>query len=110
MAVMDMHLPDAPDGKAVDFVQSMGIPVVVLTGSVSPDLRQQMLDKDVLDYVVKQQATDIDYVARLVGYFARNRAATVLIVDDSKSFRLYFQQLLDRYMYKTLVAKMVLKH
>ena len=38
VAVVDLSLPDAPDGEAVDMVLSFGIATIVLTGSLDSAL------------------------------------------------------------------------
>ena len=66
-AVLDLNLPDAPNGEVVDLVQANGIPVVVLTGSVDESLRKTMLKKNILEYVVKRHTTEIENVTYIVG-------------------------------------------
>ena len=104
IAVLDLNLPDAPDGEIVDFVQSFGVPVIVMTGSVDERIRQQMLEKNVLDYVVKRQATEIEHVTYIVGRIYENHEVKVLVVDDSPSFRMYLVELLKSYQYQTFQA------
>ncbi len=104
-AVCDLNLPDAPDGQVVDLVRSRDIPVVVLTGLVDDALREQMLKKQVVDYVIKRNTTEIEHVADVVGCLCGNRAVKVLVVDDSPSFRLYLEELLKQYRYQTFTAE-----
>lgn len=104
LAVLDLNLPDAPQGEIVDLVQSHGIPVIVMTGFIDKGMREEMLKKNVLDYVVKQQATEIEHVAYLVGRMYENRRIKVMVVDDSLTFRRYLAQLLESYQYQVLVA------
>ncbi|MEJ1419310.1 MAG: response regulator, partial [Candidatus Sedimenticola sp. (ex Thyasira tokunagai)] len=66
IAVLDLNLPDAPDGKVVDEVLAMGIPVIVLSGNLSDEIRDQMLEKRVVDYVVKSNANEIQHVAEII--------------------------------------------
>ena len=105
VGILDLNLPDAPDGEIVDLVAEAGIPIIVLTGFMDDSLRERILAKpNVIDYVVKTNASEIDYVARLVRRVHRNHQIKVLIVDDSSSFRLYLQQLLSTHRYQTLEA------
>jgi diguanylate cyclase (GGDEF)-like protein len=103
-AVLDLNLPDAPNGEIVDLVREHGIPVVVLTGSVDRRLRETMVAKQVIDYVVKGNATEIEHVASIVGRLYGNQAIQVLVVDDSVSFRAYVRGLLEHYRYHVLTA------
>ncbi len=104
IAVLDLHLPDAANGEIVDLVQSYGIPVIVMTGTVDDDIRTEMLKKNVLDYVIKQQATEIEHIAYIVGRMYENRQIKVLVIDDSPSFRAYLAQLLKNYQYQVFQA------
>ena len=46
LAVVDLNLPDAPDGEVVDYVLAHEIPVVVLTGHYDDATRERMLAKN----------------------------------------------------------------
>ncbi len=105
VAVLDLNLPDAPDGEIIDLVQEAGIPIIVLTGNVDASQRDAMFARGVADYVVKDSLVGIDYVARLVNRLAHNGAARVLVVDDSRAFRTYLCSLLQQHGYATLSAR-----
>lgn len=104
LAIVGLNLPDAPHGEIVDLVHSFDIPVIVLTASVNETIRQQILKKNVVDYVIKQQMSEIEHVIYLAGRIHQNGQVKVLIVDDSKSFRMHLEQLVGRYNYQTLTA------
>ena len=104
VAVLDLNLPDAPNGEVIDLVQSAGIPIVVLTGNVDAAKREAMFARGVADYVVKDSLVGIDYVARLVNRMAHNGSSRVLVVDDSRAFRAYLCSLLRQHGYATLSA------
>jgi len=103
-AVLDLNLPDAPNGEVVDLVQSQNIPVIVLTGSVDHALRENMLKKQVIDYVLKNNTTEIEHVAYVVGRLHQNQHTGILVVDDTRMFREYLTELLSRYRYHTHTA------
>ena len=52
-ALVDLNLPDAPDGEVVDFTLSKKIPTIVLTGSYDEKRREQLFNKGIVDYVTK---------------------------------------------------------
>ena len=103
-SICDLSLPDAEDGAAVDLLRSFGLPVIVLTSVVDDKLREAMLSKQVIDYVIKGTSTEIEHVAYVVARLCENEATKVLVVDDSASFRDYIQTLLNRYRYRTFSA------
>ena len=104
VAVLDLNLPDAPDGEIIDLVEAHGIPVVVLTGSLDDAKREAMFRRGVADYVVKDSLVGIEYVARLVARLAHSGSTKVLVVDDSRAFREYLGSLLQQHGYTTLSA------
>ncbi len=104
VAVLDLNLPDAPDGEIVELVQSFGIPVIVLTSSVDDEKREYFLQRQVADYVSKNHLAGIGIVVRLVERMIENRDSQVLVVDDSAAQRAYVCSLLFNHGYQTLQA------
>jgi diguanylate cyclase (GGDEF)-like protein len=94
LAVVDLNLPDAPDGEVVDYALAHDIPVVVLTGHYDDAMRERMLAKNVVDYLCKTSLHEIEHAASLVRRIRRNRDIQVLVVDDSRAYRHYIGGLL----------------
>jgi len=105
LAVVDLNLPDARDGEVVDLVQSHGIPVIVFTGQFSDEIRESMLAKNVVDYVLKEGGPQVvDYLADSIERFYKNRNALILVVDDSSTSRTAMCQLLKSRYFNVLEA------
>ncbi len=94
-AVVDLNLPDAPDGEAVDYVLMQGIPVIVLTGNLNAEVRSAITKRPIVDYVIKQGLNAINVVCRDIVRLQRNLGRKVLIVDDNDAFMDYLTQLLQ---------------
>ncbi len=103
-AVLDLNLPDAPNGEIVDFVQKKGIPVIILTGSINSAIKQTMNSELVIDYIVKRNPSDIKYLASTVKNIYNNQTVKVLAVDDSITFREYLARLLGNLRFSVLTA------
>lgn len=103
-AVLDLNLPDAPNGEVVDLVRALAIPIIVLTGSDDEPTRLRMQAANVIDYVIKGNAAELEHVAYLVARLRENHQTKVIVTDDSVSFRTYLKWLLENYRYTTLVA------
>lgn len=95
LAVVDLNLPDAPDGEVVDYLQAHDIPVVVLTGHYDDAMRERMVAKNVVDYLLKASVHEIEHAAHLVRRIHRNRDLQALVVDDSRAYRQYIGGLLE---------------
>lgn len=104
LAVLDLHLPDSPDGEVVDLAIERGLPVVVYTGNFSEDVRDRVLSKKVIDYVVKEDPSSLDYLVNLLGRLLRNRAIKALVVDDASTARKYTSDLLRQYQFQVVEA------
>ena len=105
LALVDLRLPDANDGEAVDLTIGHGIPSVVFTSNFDEDLRQRFLDKGVLDFVLKDNPSSLEYLLNLTRRIIRNRETTVLVVDDSTVALRICGDLLKRYQLNVVVAK-----
>ncbi|HUX91090.1 MAG TPA: diguanylate cyclase [Gallionellaceae bacterium] len=83
VAVVDLNLPDAVDGQAVDMVLGYGVATIVLTGSMDSTTHDRISAKPIVDYVTKQSPGSIAIVQKSVLHTLRNMQCTVLIVDDN---------------------------
>lgn len=105
VALLDVNLPDAPNGEIVDLVLSRNIPAIVITGEISDDIRDQMWSKKIMDYVFKENMRNIDYVIESVRRIHDNMGSKILIVDDSTLARKHMTSLVLAHKYEALSAK-----
>lgn len=104
VALLDLNLPDAPDGEIVDMILSHKIPSIVLTGSMDKEVREAILKKNVIDYVFKGNIDDVNYIFALIERLHKNRGVKVLVVDDSITQRAQLKELLKQQMFTVMVA------
>jgi PleD family two-component response regulator len=93
VAVLDRNLPDDPDASIVPLAKSLDIPAVVMTASFSEEVRQQLLEQNVVDYFIKSMA-EIGTMERLIERLYKNLSVRVLVADDSKLSRARITSLL----------------
>jgi two-component system sensor histidine kinase/response regulator len=103
-ALVDLNLPDAPDGEAVDDIVKRGIPVIVFTGTFNDEVRDQMLAKNVVDYITKDNPGNADQVFGTLKRILSNHSTSVLVVDDSKVARKHICDLLTLHRFKAIEA------
>jgi diguanylate cyclase (GGDEF)-like protein len=105
---LDLHLPDTKEvGNIVDFMRRFKLRVVVLTGSEDVKLREKVSNKlNVVDYVIKDNLTNIQYVTQLAKWIYQNKSSNreALVVDDAKLPRKLSQVILTLLGFKTLEA------
>jgi len=100
VTLLDINLPDAPNGEVVDYVLSKGQPAIVLSGNIDKDFRKKMLQKNIIDYVNKGGVGDINYTINIIRRLQQNQNHKVLVVDDSMVFRKTMERLLKNLFYK----------
>lgn len=104
VAVLDLHLPDDPGGEIVTLAASKGVPSVVMTSSFNEELRQKLLEQNVVDYFLKTMA-EVRAMEDLIERLHKNLSVKVLVVDDSKLARNRIVTLLTNQNYQTVEAE-----
>lgn len=95
VALLDLVLPDAPNGEIVDLMLMKHIPSIIVTGSYDEETRERMSSKQIVDFVVKQNPEDLPLIRRLVNRVFNNRAIKVLLVSHTPVFRRHIHRLLN---------------
>ncbi len=103
-ALVDLNLPDAPNGESVDLVMQYHLPCIVLTGTYDEQRRDDMLLKGVVDYVLKESQHSYEYVFRLLNRLQRNCTIKILIADDSEAMRNFMRRVLTPHLYQLIEA------
>ncbi|WP_167393974.1 diguanylate cyclase [Xanthomonas populi] len=104
LVLTGLVLVDGDRDKVVEFFLSRKLPTVVVSGVYDEDLRQRVLQQQIIDYVLKNAPGAIEYLAWLVQRLERNRRIAALVVDDSLSARTYAGALLSMYGYRVVLA------
>jgi diguanylate cyclase (GGDEF)-like protein len=103
--IIDLALPDAPNGELVDFLLEESFPVVVLTGSYDEKRRESLVKKGVVDYVVKESRYSYRYAINMINRLYKNQKIQVLVVEDSKQYRKHIVRLLVAHKYQVLESE-----
>jgi len=112
VALLDLGLPDAPNGEIVELVTKFDIPSIVLTASHDIENEQKFRYKNIVDYVVKDSSFSIHYAVSVIKRIVSNTHLKILIVDDSKTFLQKACDLVERYqlnVYKATNGKEALR-
>ncbi len=104
-ALVDLNLPDAPDGEVVDFMLAKKIPTIVLTGSYDEKKREQLFSKGIVDYLTKEGRYAYSKAVEMVLRLEKNQQIKVLVVDDSDMSRKHVVNLFKRHLYQVLQAE-----
>ncbi len=104
VALLDLNLPDAMNGEIVDSVLEYNIPSIVFSAIFSDGLREKLINKGVVDYVLKGRQSNFDYVLKLINRIYNNRNIKALVVDDSKTQRVQIKHILKKYCFNVIEA------
>lgn len=104
-AIVDLNLPDAPNGEIVDRVLHYKLPCIVLSGSYNEQRRDELLLKGVVDYVLKESQHSYEYAFRLLHRLASNCQVKILVAEDSESTRHFIRRILTPHLYQILEAR-----
>lgn len=103
-AIVDLHLPDAPNGESVDLVMQYRLPCIVLSGSYNEQRRDELLLKGVVDYVLKDNQHSYEYAFRLIHRLESNSQVKILVAEDSEATRHYIRHILTPHRYQIIEA------
>ncbi|WP_163338593.1 diguanylate cyclase [Desulfopila sp. IMCC35008] len=94
MALLDVNLPDAPNGEVIDLVVNRGISSLVFTSNVSDEVRNLVWSKKVADYILKEDPNSLEYIVSAMQQLEKNDENLILVVDDSSMYRSMLSDLL----------------
>ena len=87
VTLLDINLPDAPNGEVIDYVLNKDQKVIVISGNIDKEFRKKMLKKNIIDYINKGSISDTKYIIETIKRLSNNTKHKVLVVDDSMVFR-----------------------
>ena len=83
LAVIDLNLSSAQNGKVINYARKKDIPSIVLTETFNEELKDIILKKDIVDYIIKNSPKSINKVANIVRRILKNYDTNVMVVEDS---------------------------
>ncbi|MBR8465657.1 diguanylate cyclase [Campylobacter sp. faydin G-140] len=104
ITLLDLNLPDAPNGEIVDYVISKELPCIVLTGSIDDDTKKNFIHKDIVDYIYKGNMDDINYIFQIINRLSKNSQYKVMVVEDSISVRNNIKKTLQGLQFQVFAA------
>lgn len=87
-AIIDLTLPDANEKQIVALTNSHHLPSIIFTGTSDAKMRDLVFNKEVIDYVLKENRKSVAYAIKRAYQFLKQHQRTLLIVDDSQLYRM----------------------
>ena len=103
-AIVDYNLPDAVSGQAIDFCLQSILPTIVVTGRMDAKTRSNVLSREVVDYIPKENAQTYDYLSRLLGRLERNKNIGIIVTGQDRRSARHMVSLLKRHNFNTYEA------
>lgn len=104
LTLLDINLPDAPNGEVIDYSIEKKNHVIVLSGNIDKEFRKKVLEKNIIDYVNKSGMHDINYIIHTIKRLQKNQNHKILVVDDSVIFRKQMQGMLENMFFKVITV------
>jgi len=107
LIVLDLHLPDGEGSELIANIQSLTkTKVVVLTSSQNEDLREELFQYGILDYIVKDKNLlySIAEIVKIIHAISSHEKDNILIIDDSKFICKQVKTILEPRNYKVTQA------
>jgi len=107
LIVLDLHLPDGEGSELIANIQSLTkTKVVVLTSSQDEDLREELFQYGILDYIIKDRNLlySIAEIVKIINSITTHVKDNILIIDDSKFICKQVKTILEPRNYKVTQA------
>jgi len=104
LTLLDLNLPDAPNGEVVDYVLSKKQRIIVLSGNIDKEFRKKILQKEIIDYVTKNGINDINYILHTIDRLHKNKKHKILLVDDSMVIRSHMKTMLENLFFQVITV------
>jgi len=104
-ALASLKLSDAGNGEIVSLLNLSKISSILVTEQISGAKRTKIIQKSIID-VIQNDITNCTYIAvKALHKITTNYEKTVLIVDDSKTYRASVKKSLEQLHFKVLEAE-----
>jgi diguanylate cyclase (GGDEF)-like protein len=100
IAMVDLNLPGSPRGEVLNLTLENSIPTVVFTGSFSPETRAEIMQRHVVDYVMKDNELALEKAFSAVRQALENRGLHAIVADHDEAQRSHVAQTLRRMQYQ----------
>ncbi|MGB2908090.1 MAG: diguanylate cyclase [Candidatus Aminicenantaceae bacterium] len=104
MAVLDLDLPGLQEEETLGLLDSKGISVIVYATEFNDEVRERMIERQVLDYVVKKDDQALDYIVDTIARVHKNQSIKVMVADDSRISRTQIMRSLETQKFIVLEA------
>jgi len=104
VALLDLTLPDAPNGEIIKHATKRGIPGIIFTAGIDSNFRSNLLTWNVVDYILKDSESCVDNLIDVIRRIHKNSSIKVMVVEDSLPMRKAIIRLLETQLFHVVAA------
>jgi len=102
LAIVDTRLPDAPDGEVLETLKEYQIPTIAISSNVTEPVAEKLLDRHVIDCVLRRNDEDLDIIADIVKRTLLNSERKIIFLGHNDFNRKSIRELLDIHRYTVI--------
>ena len=87
LALVDLALPDAPNGEFVECALMSAVPTIIFSSNFDPELKAKLFAKGIIDYVIKDSPVAIDYLIELITFLLFQSGQKALVASSDKALK-----------------------
>lgn len=95
VAIVEPSLADDAKAEVIDLLLHHHIPIIVYTSITKHDLLEDVINKPIVDYVIKSSRDNSNIVINLISHILRHRQTKILITDRSATSRIEISEALN---------------
>lgn len=102
LIILDLELPDTPEGGLIDHILKLNIPTIVFTTNTRDE--EKYRQKNIAEYIVKTGPFSIYHALNVAQQITRNKHINVLVVDPCKEDANKITKLLETHKLNIITA------
>lgn len=102
LAIVDTRLPDAPNGEVLDTLAEFQIPTIAISSNVTEPVAEKLLDRHILDCVLRRSEEDLDIIADIVKRTLLNSERKIIFFGHNDFNRKSIREMLDIHRYTVI--------
>lgn len=102
LAIVDTRLPDAPDGEVLEILREFEIPTIAISSNVTEPVAERLLDRHILDCILRRNEEDLDVIADIVKRTLLNSERKIIFLGHNDFNRKSIREMLDIHRYTIL--------
>lgn len=95
VAIVEPSLADDAKADVIDLLLDYHIPVIIYTSMTKHNLLENIINKPIVDYVIKSSRDNSIIVINLINHILRHRQTKILITDASATSRIEISEALN---------------